>query len=52
MTREVEDKEMNTYECDYCGQSDPDVAYTIRKPYEHEPASVVCEDCMEEQPWK
>ena len=39
-------------ECDYCGQNDPEVNYTVRKPYEHEPATTVCDDCMEEQPWK
>lgn len=39
-------------ECDYCGQNDPEVNYTVRKPYEHEPATTVCEDCMEERPWK
>jgi hypothetical protein len=39
-------------ECDYCGQNDPNVNYTERKPYKHEPSSIVCEDCMEERPWK
>lgn len=39
-------------ECDYCGQNDPGVKYSIHQPYAHEPASVVCEDCMEERPWK
>lgn len=47
MTRDFEEQE-----CHYCGQSDPDLRYTVRKPYEFEPASIVCEDCMEVRPWK
>lgn len=43
---------MDEQECAYCGQSDGDMTYTIHKPYDSEPASVVCDDCMDEQPWK
>lgn len=45
-------KNLEEQECHYCGQSDSECDYTVRKPYEFEPAMLVCEDCMEEQPWK
>lgn len=47
-----EDNEMDTYECDYCGQSDPEMNYTVSKSYPNEPERIVCDDCMDEQPWK
>lgn len=39
-------------ECDYCGQSDPEVKYTLLTFSPNEPCALACEDCMEEQPWK
>lgn len=39
-------------ECHYCGQNDPDVTYTPVVFGPGEPSSLVCEDCMEEKPWK
>lgn len=45
-------RDLEEPECHYCGQSDEEAVYIIHKPYEFEPASIVCEDCMEARPWK
>lgn len=42
----------NPTECDYCGQSDEEVTYTLLTFSPSEPSTLVCEDCMEEKPWK
>lgn len=39
-------------ECNYCGQNDPEVKMTLLTFGPNEPATLVCPDCMEEEPWK